>query len=204
MFLAWCDVVVVFAFYICFRRNVGRLVVIGLWCFGVGGLEGGDGWVCPNRFCLLGCRFGLPCGTVCLLAFCVLFIYTRLAVFVSLLFVTVRLIFSLDKPLFLFIVSFLFWWAYSVIGDCRYCVLLISCPSFTSIFVFSLLFLFLLFDLSASCDIGRSAMATAGGLPRLLVPARMGREAMLFVLIRSPCGPRSCRSGHMGWWIGAS
>ena len=61
MFLAWCDAVVVFAFYIRFRRDVGRIVAVGMWCFGVGRLAGGDGWVCPDRF-LLGCRFGLPCG----------------------------------------------------------------------------------------------------------------------------------------------
>ena len=44
-------------------------------------------------------------------------------------------------------------------------MLLISSPSFTGVSIFSLLFLFLLFDLSPSCVIGRSTMATAGGLP---------------------------------------
>ena len=44
-------------------------------------------------------------------------------------------------------------------------MLLIYSPSFTGVSVFSLLFLFLLIDLSTSCFIGRSAMATAGGLP---------------------------------------
>jgi len=62
VFLAWCDVVVVFAFYMCFRRDGGRHVSVGMWCFGVGWLVGDDGWVCPNGFCLLGCRFDMPCG----------------------------------------------------------------------------------------------------------------------------------------------
>jgi len=33
-----------------------------MWWFDVGWSAGGDGWVCPNRFCLLRCRFGVPGG----------------------------------------------------------------------------------------------------------------------------------------------
>ena len=84
MFLAWCDVVVVCALYMYVFRDGGRHLSVGMWWLDVGWSAGGDGWVCPNRFCLLGCRFSVPFvlsdGVLCA-------IYMRLVVEVHIIFI---------------------------------------------------------------------------------------------------------------------
>ena len=61
-------------YYMYFDRDGGRHHSVGMWWVDVGWSAGGDGWVCPIRFCLLGCRIGVPCvlsnGVLCAIYIC--------------------------------------------------------------------------------------------------------------------------------------
>ena len=167
-------------------------------------MAGGDGWVCSNRFCRLGCRFSVPCivsiDVLCALYMCM---FNEIWIMIT---NYMRLICLLEKGKIVvyccsFILGFVMYRRLSVHGvtvlvlflcKCAFCIVGSAISPVWLFFFKSFLERGYVFGgRSPSTNPGRIRCSGFMYIMCLLAQIRVGREAMWYVFFRPLGGPWS-------------